>query len=77
LGIPTVSSGSQITTVGRNFGWKIIFFCFVIEFVMTDALPTSDPVPAVVGTATIGAIASELALVHQSSISSKSQIGRV
>ena len=43
---------------------------------MTDALPTSDPVPAVVGTATIGAITSEFARVHQSSISSKSQIGR-
>ena len=44
---------------------------------ITLALPTSDPVPAVVGTAIIGDIASLLARVHQSPISSKSQIGRL
>ena len=44
---------------------------------MTPARPTSDPVPAVVGTATIGAIPAGSARVHQSPMSSKSHIGRV
>ena len=44
---------------------------------MTLARPTSDPVPAVVGTATLGAMASASARVHQSPTSSKSQTGRV
>ncbi len=43
---------------------------------MTEARPTSEPVPAVVGTATIGAMPSMLARVHQSPTSSKSQTGR-
>ncbi len=66
-----------MTTPGRNFGWKMIFFICVSELVMTLARPTSEPVPAVVGTATIGAMPSTLARVHQSPISSKSQTGRV
>ena len=45
--------------------------------VMTDARPTSEPVPEVVGTATTGAIPSASARVHQSSRSSKSQSERV
>ncbi len=44
---------------------------------MTPARPTSDPVPAVVGTATTGAIPAGSARVHQSPTSSKSHIGRV
>ena len=48
-----------------------------LALVMTLARPTSEPVPAVVGTATMGAIASASARVHQSPISSKSHTGRV
>ncbi len=70
FGIPTVSSGSQITMLGRTFGWKMIFFTCVSELVMTLARPTSEPVPAVVGTAMIGAMASASARVHQSPTSS-------
>ena len=44
---------------------------------MTPARPTSEPVPAVVGTATIGAMPAGSARVHQSPTSSKSHIGRV
>ncbi|MNK97651.1 hypothetical protein D3C87_1179950 [compost metagenome] len=77
FGMPTVSSGSQMTTPGKSFGWKMIFFTWVCELVMTLARPTSEPVPAVVGTATIGAIFEASARVHQSPISSKSQTGRV
>ena len=44
---------------------------------MTDARPVSEPVPAVVGTAIIGAIFFVLALVQLSPTSSKSQIGKV
>ena len=76
FGMPTVSSGSQITTLGSTLGWKMIFFSCVSEFVITLARPTSEPVPAVVGTATIGKIASASARVHQSPMSSKSQTGR-
>ena len=75
-GMPTVSSGSQITTFGIIFGWKMIFFVCVASSVRTPARPTSEPVPAVVGTATIGAIRPASARVHQSPISSKSQTGR-
>jgi hypothetical protein len=52
--MPTVSSGSQITTEGSIFGWKMIFFVWVLSSVMMLARPTSEPVPAVVGTAMIG-----------------------
>jgi hypothetical protein len=65
-----------MVTPGRNFGWKITFFTCVCELVMTEARPTSEPVPAVVGTAMIGAMPSTLARVHQSPTSSKSQTGR-
>ncbi len=47
------------------------------ELVSTPARPTSEPVPAVVGTATLGWIASQSARFHQSPMSSKSQTGRV
>ena len=53
-----MSSGSAITTDGSTLGWKMIFFTRVSELVTTLARPTSDPVPAVVGTATLGAMAS-------------------
>ena len=37
-------------------GWKMIFFWWVSSLRMTPARPTSEPVPAVVGTATTGAM---------------------
>ena len=51
-----VSTGSKITIEGKNFGWKIIFFTPFSLLIIADARPVSDPVPAVVGTAIIGAI---------------------
>ena len=42
--------------LGIMAGWKMIFLPWVASLVMTPARPTSDPVPAVVGTAIIGAI---------------------
>ena len=72
-----VSSGSQITILGIILGWNMIFLVCVASFVTTPARPTSEPVPEVVGTATIGAMPASSARVHQSPISSKSQIGRV
>ena len=76
-GMPTVSSGSQIVTFGIISGWKITFLVWVASSVMTPARPTSEPVPAVVGTATTGRIPLGSARVHQSPMSSKSHIGRV
>ena len=76
-GRPTVSSGSRITCAGIILGWKITFLVRVARLVMTPARPTSEPVPAVVGTATIGAMPAGSARVHQSPMSSKSHIGRV
>ena len=76
-GRPTVSSGSQITICGIIFGWKITFLVWVVSSVITPARPTSEPVPAVVGTAMIGAMPEGSARVHQSPISSKSHIGRL
>ena len=58
-GMPAVSSGSAMTIAGSSFGWKMIFLVWVASLVSTPARPTSEPVPAVVGTATIGAMASE------------------
>ncbi len=55
-GRPRVSSGSLITTPGIICGWKMIFFWWVASLTTTPARPTSEPVPAVVGTATIGAM---------------------
>ena len=72
-----MSSGSQITCAGSIRGWKITFLVRVARLVMTPARPTSEPVPAVVGTATIGAMPDGSARVHQSPMSSKSHIGRV
>jgi hypothetical protein len=48
----------------------MIFFTWVTELVSTLARPTSEPVPAVVGTAMIGAMALASARVHQSPTSS-------
>ena len=61
-GSSKVKSGSNITIAGKNFGWKIIFFTPVFLFIIADALPVSDPVPAVVGTPIIGAIFLSFAL---------------
>ena len=71
-GMPTVSSGSQMVTAGNSLGWKMIFFLCVAALVSTPARPTSDPVPAVVGTATMGAMVAGLARIHQSPTSSSS-----
>ena len=76
-GSPTVSSGSEMTMRGIMRGWKMTFLVWVATLVMTPARPVSEPVPAVVGTATIGAIPSGSARVHQSPMSSKSHSGRV
>ena len=51
-----VSSGSAMTTFGSISGWKMIFLVWSDGSVTTAARPTSEPVPAVVGTATIGAM---------------------
>ena len=75
-GMPTVSSGSQMVIFGIISGWKITFLVCVASSVMTPARPTSEPVPAVVGTATTGRIPLGSARVHQSPTSSKSHIGR-
>ena len=53
-GKPTVKTGSKITIEDKNLGWKIIFFTPVFSLRITDALPVSEPVPAVVGIAIIG-----------------------
>ena len=55
----------------------MIFLVWVASSVITPARPTSLPVPAVVGMATIGAIASARARFHQSPTSSKSHSGPV
>ena len=55
--MPTVRAGSQIAIFGIIRGWKITFLVCVASSVITPARPTSEPVPAVVGTATTGAIA--------------------
>ncbi len=65
-----------MTTLASISGWKMIFLVWSLGSVTTAARPTSEPVPAVVGTATIGAIAAAFARVHQSSRSSKSKTGR-
>ncbi len=69
-GRPTVSSGSSITIEGSIFGWKMIFFTWLSWSVMTEARPTSEPVPDVVGTAMMVAMPLGSTLVHQSPISS-------
>ena len=76
-GMPTVNSGSQIAVLGIMSGWKITFLVRVASSVTTPARPTSEPVPAVVGTAMTGAIDPASARVQLSPTSSKSQIGRV
>ena len=55
----------------------MIFLVWVFSLVTTAARPTSEPVPAVVGTATTGAITAASARVHQSPTSSKSNTERV
>ena len=55
-GTVRVSSGSQIASRGRRCGLTTASFR-PLDITMTAARPTSDPVPAVVGTAIIGATA--------------------
>ena len=74
-GKPTVNSGSEITTAGSIFGWKMIFLTWVASSRITEARPTSEPVPAVVGTAMVCAIPATVTRVYQSSRSSKSHNG--
>ena len=76
-GSPTVNSGSSMTTAGSMRGWKMIFLVWSERSVITEARPTSEPVPAVVGTATTGAMPATSTRVNQSSRSSKSHSGRV
>ncbi len=75
-GRPRVSSGSAITWPGSILGWKMMYFLWSASLVTTAARPTSEPVPAVVGIARIGAIPAASARVHQSPTSSKSHSGR-
>ena len=49
-----MTSGSRIAVRGIMRGWKMIFLVWVASSVITPARPTSLPVPAVVGMATIG-----------------------
>ena len=76
-GRPTVSSGSSIAIPGSILGWNRIFLTRSASSMTAAALPTSEPVPAVVGTATMGRIASASARVQRSARSSKSNIERL
>ncbi len=77
-GRPTVTSGSRIAVRGIMRGWKMIFLVWVASSVITPARPTSLPVPAVVGIATIGRDRRRRRPgVHQSPTSSKSHKGRL
>ena len=55
----------------------MIFFVALVSCKNTAARPTSEPVPAVVGTAMIEAMPPALAAFQLSPMSSKSHIGRV
>ena len=54
----------------------MIFFTWVASLVMTEARPTSEPVPEVVGTAMVATMPLGSARVQLSPTSSKSHIGR-
>ena len=49
-----VSSGSTTASVGRSRQWLIPVLTFMARMSMTHIAVDSDPVPAVVGTATSG-----------------------
>ena len=66
-----------MVTLGIIFGWKMTFFTWRALSVMTEARPTSDPVPDVVATQTLGAMPAASARVQLSPTSSKSHKGRV
>ena len=70
-----VKSGSQITLFGSISGWKITFLTLFFLSVKTLALPTSDPVPAVVGMAIMGKIPFVFAFFQLLPTSSKSHTG--
>ena len=57
-----VKDGSRITIEGKILGWNIIFLTPVFLFIIAEARPVSDPVPAVVGIAIIGEILFSFAL---------------
>ena len=51
-GRSSVSSGSAKTALARSRGEKMIFLMWVVSSEITLERPTSEPVPAVVGSAT-------------------------
>ncbi len=53
-GIPFINSGSSAAATGTSFGSITTFFSCFAESVTTATTVTSDPVPAVVGTANSG-----------------------
>ena len=55
LGSPNVNAGSQMARVGMIKGYSTPSLR-PLFMLITAARPTSDPVPAVVGTAIIGAM---------------------
>lgn len=59
-GSPTVVSGSAITARGRSEEWRSVRLVPVAGSVMTAPVDSSEPVPAVVGTATTGAAAGKV-----------------
>ena len=65
-----------MTIEGSILGWKMIFLVWVASLVMTEARPTSEPVPEVVGTAMVATMPLGSARVQLSPMSSKSHIGR-
>ena len=75
-GRPTVSAGSAMTIFGSIRGWKMILFSCASTSLITLARPTSEPVPAVVGTAITGRILAGSASLKLSPTSSNAQSGR-
>ncbi len=75
-GRPTVRAGSAITSRGIMAGWKMMRFSWAASSLITLARPTSEPVPAVVGTAMTGSIFAGSARRKLSPMSSKSHKGR-
>ncbi|MNR08206.1 hypothetical protein D3C85_1243510 [compost metagenome] len=65
-----------MTMAGSILAWKMMRLICAWSSVITAARPTSEPVPAVVGTATTGAMPATLTRLALSPMSSKSQSGR-
>ncbi|MNF39991.1 hypothetical protein D3C85_604260 [compost metagenome] len=75
-GRPMLSCGSRMTRAGSIRGWKMMRLMCSASSVITEARPTSEPVPAVVGTATTGAMPATSTRLQLSPTSSKSHSGR-